>query len=143
MPQKPEHTAKVGVAVVAMDHTLSWVNDAFAKIVGYRPEQLIGRTFESITHADDVRLDHRLAERLFAGEIHKYEMEKRYMHSNGSIVPIHLTVALIRDRFGTILYALSTVEKIAPGSALRVMASGPLTFEELELDRLRRAVLGC
>jgi PAS domain S-box-containing protein len=135
-------TSDVGVAVVAMDHTLQWVNDAFARIVGYLPADLSGRTFESITHADDLDLDQHLADRLFKGKIDKYEMEKRYIHRNGEAVPIHLSVVLVRDRFGSILYALSTVEKIAEPSIFRVQASAPLTPRELEMDRIRRAVIG-
>ena len=142
MVGKDERSSGVGIAIVTIRHTFAWVNDDFAKIIGYSPENLMGRTFESITHPDDVDLDHDLADRLLLGEIDKYEMEKRYIHSNQSTVPIHLTAALIRDRFGTILYALATVEVIGPRSILRVSASAPLTPKELELDRIRRAVLG-
>jgi PAS domain S-box-containing protein len=141
MPFESNDQSEVGVAIVSMDHTLAWVSPAFAQIIGRMPSELRGQTFESITHEDDVDLDHDLANRLFCGEIEKYEMEKRYIHRDGSIVPIHLVAALVRDRHGNVLYAVSTVEKISHPDVYRVIASGPLTDNELELDRIRRAVL--
>jgi len=141
MPLVSNSHSEVGVAIVAMDHTLAWVNPAFAQIIGRTPSELRGQTFESITHEDDIDLDHDLADRLFSGEIEKYEMQKRYIHRDGSIVPIHLVAALVRDRHGNVLYGVSTVEKISHPDVYRVIASGPLTDNELELDRIRRAVL--
>jgi PAS domain S-box-containing protein len=131
-----------GVAIVSIDHTFSWVNETFGEIIGYTPQDLAGSTFESITHPDDLSLDSHLTNRLFRGEIDTYEMEKRYLHRDGGIVPIHLTVRLIRSRDGKILYALSTVEKISERAVYHVQASKPLTPVEIELDRIRRAVIG-
>ncbi len=131
-----------GVAVVSLDHTFAWVDQTFSDITGYSTPELIGKTFESITHPDDLDLDHQLADRLFRGEVQKYSMEKRYLHKCGTIIPIHLSVLLIRDRFGGVLYAVSTVERISEMTNLHVSSSTPLTPQEVELDRIRRAVVG-
>ena len=118
-----------------------WVDEAFAAIVGHKVTDLVGRTFEAITHVDDVNLDSQLAKRLLDGDLDHYEMEKRYMHRDGSVISIHLSVNAVRDRLGRILYAISTVEPVAVQAS--AAADGPmLSPQELELDRIRRAVLG-
>jgi PAS domain S-box-containing protein len=141
MDMETNSGTEAGVAIVAMNHTLAWVNDAFAKIIGRKARELCGRTFESITHEDDVDLDHGLAQRLFAGEIERYEMEKRYIHKDGSVVPIHLTVRVVRDSRGNILYAVSVVEQISEPAVYGVSVPGELTEEEGEMDRIRKAIL--
>jgi PAS domain S-box-containing protein len=131
-----------GVAIVSIDHTFTWVNPNFGDLVGYGPDELIGHTFESITHPDDLSLDSHLTSRLFRGEIDHYEMEKRYIHRDGAVLPIHLCVSLIRSRADAILYALATVEQIADREVYHVNVPKPLTPLEMELDRIRRAVIG-
>jgi PAS domain S-box-containing protein len=133
--------AETAVAIVQNDHRFAWTNRAFTDLVGFAENALVGKTFEEITHPDDIDLDSSLATRLFAGELDHYEMDKRYVHRNKSVIPIHLRVSLIRDRQNKILYACSIVERIRLSSDLHVRSSKPLTQQEREMDRIRRAMM--
>jgi PAS domain S-box-containing protein len=132
----------VGVAIINLSHELLWVDDAFGRLLGHLPRTLIGKNFESITHPDDVGLDRTLATRLLAGDLDHYEMEKRYIHRDKSVVPVHMSVCAIRDRRGNVLYAAGAVETIASRARLAVHTGSPMTPEEKEMDRIRRAMLG-
>ena len=128
--------------MVNANHELLWVNDAFAHLVGHLAKTLVGKTFASITHPEDIDLDRALAKRLLAGELDHYEMEKRYIHRDKSIVPVHLTFSAVRDRRGKTIYGVATVEQIPTAARLTVRADSPLTDEEREMARIRRAMLG-
>jgi len=54
-------------------------------------------TFMAITHPDDIQEDLDNMQRLLDGKIREFSMEKRYIHTNGSIVWGNLTVAALWD----------------------------------------------
>ena len=104
--------AAVGVAQVAKDGAWLDVNQRFCDIVGYTREELLGRTFQDITHPDDLDADLGHVRQMLAGEISTYAMEKRYIRKDGGIVWINLTVSLVRETSGAPKYFISVVENI-------------------------------
>ena len=50
--------------------------------------------------------------RLLAGEIKSFNMEKRYFHANGSIVPVNLTVVPMWDEEESYKCHIAMVEDI-------------------------------
>jgi len=88
--------AAVGIAHVGIDGQWLRVNQKLCDIVGYTREQLMELTFQDITHPEDLAPDLAYVERLLAGEIKNYSLEKRYIRKDGSIVWIELTVSLVR-----------------------------------------------
>ena len=104
--------AAVGVAQVAKDGGWLDVNQRLCDIVGYTREELLGRTFQDITHPDDLDADLAYVRQMLAGEISTYAMEKRYIRKGGGIVWIALTVSLVRETSGAPKYFISVVENI-------------------------------
>lgn len=105
--------AAVGIAHVAPDGRWLRVNRKLCDIVGYTPEELATRTFQDITHPDDLDSDLEQMQRLLAGQIEMYSMEKRYFRKEGSIVWIELTVSLVRDADEAPKYFIGVVEDIS------------------------------
>ncbi|HJZ98203.1 MAG TPA: ATP-binding protein, partial [Candidatus Solibacter sp.] len=68
--------------------------------------------FVDVTHPDDVRIDVKLAEQLFKGEIPFYRIQKRYVKKSGEIIWINLTASIILGSNGEPLYGLAMVEDI-------------------------------
>jgi diguanylate cyclase len=68
--------------------------------------------FQDITHPDDIEENLSFVGRMLAGEIDNFQMEKRYIHKNGSIVWAQLNVAHLRDREGRSLYSISQIVDI-------------------------------
>src|SRR5690606_10741995 len=104
--------AAVGIAHVAPDGTMLRVNDRLCQIVGWSAEELTTRTFQGITHPDDVEPNLTLLRRVLAGEIDQYAMEKRYCRKDGSVVWCNLTVSCVRKDDGAVDYFISVVEDI-------------------------------
>jgi PAS domain S-box-containing protein len=105
--------AAVGIAHVAVDGRWLLVNQRLCEIVGYTREELLARTFQDITHPDDLETDMDFVRQMLAGKISTYSMEKRYLRNDSSIIWINLTASMVRDAAGAPKYFISVVENIA------------------------------
>ena len=103
--------AAIGIAQVGTDGTWLRVNARLCNIVGYSAEELLARTFQAITHPDDLDSDLAGARRMLAGEIDTYSIEKRYLRKTGGVVWVNLTVGCVRAADGAIEYFISVVEE--------------------------------
>lgn len=104
--------AAIGIAQVAPDGQWLNVNQRLCDIVGYSREELLARTFQDITHPDDLDADLSHVRQMLAGEISTYSMEKRYIRKGGEAVWVNLSVALVWRADGTPNYFISVVEDI-------------------------------
>ncbi len=86
--------ATVGVAQVdSATGQFVRVNQRYADILGYSPQELVGMTFQSLTHPDDLAADLAHVRRLQSGDVPEYRLEKRYIHKDGHEVWGDLTVS--------------------------------------------------
>ena len=109
--------AAVGIALVAPDGRWLRANDTLCRIVGYAREELLARTFQDITHPDDLDADLDHVRRMLDSEIHTYTREKRYIRKDGEIIWINLTVSLVKKPDSTPDYFISVVEDISARKA--------------------------
>src|ERR671921_3044727 len=107
-----EHAA-VGAAQVGIDGRWLRVNRRLSEIVGYEREELLQRTFQEITHPDDLEGDLAHMRFLLEGELQTYTKEKRYLRKGGPEVWVNLTVSLVRDASGEPAYFIAVVEDIS------------------------------
>ncbi len=107
-----EHAA-VGAAQVGIDGRWLRVNPRLCEIVGYSQEELLARTFQDITHPDDLEEDLGRLRTMLAGELRTFTTEKRYIKKDGFEVWVNLTVSLVRDPSGEPGYFISVVEDIS------------------------------
>src|SRR4051794_11357089 len=89
-----------GMAHVGLDGRWLEVNDRLCAIVGYDRGDLLAKSFQDITHPDDLDADLDHVRRLLSGEGSSYWMDKRYVRKDGSTVWVQLTVSLVRDEAG-------------------------------------------
>jgi PAS domain S-box-containing protein len=106
--------AGVGMALLAPDGRWLRVNRKLCAIVGYTQEELLTKTFQDITHPDDLNADLGQVGRMLAKEIDAYSMEKRYFRKDGRLVWVNLTVALTWTSQGEPDCFISTIEDISP-----------------------------
>ncbi|MGL5940485.1 MAG: PAS domain-containing sensor histidine kinase [Waterburya sp.] len=104
--------AAVGMAIVALDGSWLEVNPALCQIVGYSPAELQATNFQAITYPEDLESDLAKVQQLLSGEISFYQMEKRYIHKQGSLVWINLSVSLVKDQYDQPLYFVALIENI-------------------------------
>jgi len=87
-------------------------NAAFASMLGYEPDELVGRSVVELTHPDD-RFDQvETHAAVRGGRVDQYAMEKRYLCKDGSHVWARLKAFLLKDKDGRILHAVGMTEDI-------------------------------
>jgi PAS domain S-box-containing protein len=69
------------------------INRKYCDIVGIEAADMTATTFMAITHPHDLQLDLDNMEKLKAGNIRHFSMEKRYIRPDGSIVWVNLAVS--------------------------------------------------
>lgn len=90
--------APIGFAKVGRDGRFLAVNPRYAEMVGYSETELLGRTWQGITHPDDLAPDNTEAEKLASGSDEtSYQMVKRYISKDGRTVWVNLYVYAVRD----------------------------------------------
>jgi PAS domain S-box-containing protein len=105
--------SSIGMALVAPDGRWLRVNRALCTIVGYSEAELLALDFQSITHPDDLDLDLDYVGRMLRREIETYQMAKRYVRKDGSLVWILLSVSLACNADGTPRYFISQIQDIS------------------------------
>ena len=126
-----EH-APIGMALVAPDGRWLMVNRALCDLLGYTEAELLSRTFQDITHPEDLALDLENVRCLSAGDIRSYQMEKRYIKATGQVVTALLDVSLVRDSSGQPSYFVSHIQDITA----RKQTEGTLLGEQALLNSL-------
>lgn len=104
--------AAVGVCHTTPDRRFIRVNRRMAEMLGYAPEELIGRSAGEFTHPVDAELGLDGIKAVMAGEQESNSVEKRYVRRDGSIVWANLTVSALR-RDGRVEYVIGVAEDIA------------------------------
>ncbi len=110
--------AAIGMALVAPDGRFLRTNRSLCEILGYREVELLGKTFQDITHPDDLDADLDQLRRTLLGEMRTYQMEKRYFHKEGQVVWVLLSVSLVHDEEGDPLYFVSQTQDITERKVL-------------------------
>ncbi len=105
--------AAVGIAHVAPDGSWLRVNRRLCEIIGYAKDELLAKTFQDITHPDDLEADQAQLRRMCDSGVDTYKREKRYLCKDGSAVWVRLTVGAVRKEDGTVDYFISVFEDIS------------------------------
>ncbi len=105
-------SAPIGMALVALDGRWLQVNRELCDIVGYEEPELLAMGFPDITYPEDLEGDLENIEKLMAGTIRSYQMEKRYVHKRGFIVWVLLSGSLVRGVDGAPLYFVAQIQDI-------------------------------
>lgn len=101
--------ATVGMAVVGLDGSWLDVNDTLCATLGRDRSDLLAQRFQDVSHPDDLAAELELVASVLAGHGDRYDTEKRYLRPEGSAVPAHLYVSLVRDEEGHPLHFISQV----------------------------------
>jgi PAS domain S-box-containing protein len=105
--------AGIGMALVGLNGRFLRVNRALCEIVGYPEPDLLATDYQKITHPDDLETDLDRVRDLVEGRAASYRLEKRYLHRQGRIVWINLTVSLVRRPGGEPSHFISQIEDIS------------------------------
>ncbi len=107
----------IGIALVAPDGRWLRVNKKLCGILGYDEIELLTKTFQDITHPDDLAANLDQVRRMLNREIDSYAMEKRYFRKDGRILWAKHTVALVWKTHDVPDYFISAIEDISDRKA--------------------------
>jgi diguanylate cyclase (GGDEF)-like protein/PAS domain S-box-containing protein len=103
----------IGTGLLDLDSRWLLVNRALCEITGYTVDELVGKRFDGIVHPDDTYNDAEQRQRLLAGELSAYQIEKRYFDAAGETVAAMLSVSLVRDPEGAPLQLIAQMQDIS------------------------------
>ncbi|MFC1670531.1 PAS domain S-box protein [Spirochaetota bacterium] len=93
-----------GMSIVNLDNRFLQVNNTLCSMLGYSEKELLEKTFQDITHEDDIDIGPDHLKQLLEGEIDSASYEKRYVCKNGMVMWVSITTTLFRDFENNPLY---------------------------------------
>lgn len=100
-----------GIALSDLTGKLTDVNQRYCEIVGRTADELIGTQMQDVTFAEDLPANVALFQRLIeTGE--SFDIEKRYLRADGSLIWVANSVSAVRDENGEIEQTVAIVVDI-------------------------------
>jgi PAS domain S-box-containing protein len=104
--------APIGKAIVDLDGTLVRVNRALASLFGRPQHELEDMTIREITYPEDWGMTAVRTQQLTTGDIDGYELEKRLLRSDASVIWVNLSASLVRGVNGEPLHMIVQLQDI-------------------------------
>ena len=102
-----------GMALVSPAGHFLQVNRLLCQMLGYSESELLQLRFQDISHPDELEASIAATQDLIGGRIQVFDIEKKYLHKDGSLVWAHIRSNLVRDSASQPLYFVSHVEDIS------------------------------
>ncbi|MCC7198726.1 MAG: PAS domain S-box protein [Gammaproteobacteria bacterium] len=109
----------IGVTITGTDRRWTEANQRACEILGYPRDALLGRSWEEMTHPQDLAANVDLFERTLAGQRKTYTVEKRFIRGDGSTVNVELSTACVRNSDGEPAYFVALIQDITERVASR------------------------
>jgi len=102
----------VGFATTSPARGWLEVNACLCDMLGYSSEELTRLTWSELTHPDDLDVDTTQFNRMLAGGIDKYSLEKRFFRKDGEILWVDMSVNCVRKPDGAVDYVVALLHNI-------------------------------
>jgi len=106
--------ASVGIALESMRGQLAIVNPAFCAMFGYSEAELHQMSCAQLSHPDDLAAEAPLFSELCAGKRTSYQIDKRFLRKDGTIVWGRVSVSLLQPQDGTEPFIIGMLRDISP-----------------------------
>ncbi|MEA3212738.1 MAG: hypothetical protein QOE70_5795 [Chthoniobacter sp.] len=102
----------IGMAVTSPTKGCIEVNDEICRILGYERSELLRMTWAQLTHPNDLAADVAHFNRVLAGEIDGYSMDKRFIRKDGQVIDATISVKCLHRADGSVDYFVALVQDI-------------------------------
>ncbi len=109
---RTEAFSRVMVTHVGLDGRWLKVPPPLCRLLGYSEAELLADRFMTVTHPEDVEADWSQCQRLIRGEIKSFELEKRYIRRDGTVVWVYLNCCGVYDHDGRLLHFLTYIRDV-------------------------------
>ena len=121
----------VGMAITSPEKGFIEVNDELCRIWGYERSELLRTSWTAITHPDDLALDLANFERVMAGQLDGYSIDKRFIRKDGRVIYSTIAVKCARRADGSVEYFFALLQDITA----RKQADEALARSHQDIDR--------
>jgi diguanylate cyclase (GGDEF)-like protein/PAS domain S-box-containing protein len=94
--------AAAGIVMTDADRRILRVNATFASMLGYDPEELIGKTTAELIHPGDVAASLEMCHELTNGVVSQYRVEERFLRRNGTPIWLDSSVKAVPGEDGRV-----------------------------------------
>jgi PAS domain S-box-containing protein len=108
----------VGMALTSPAKGCLEANAELCRMLGYSREELLRAAWTDLTHPDDLAADVAQFDRVMAGEIDGYVMDKRWIRKDGQVVYSTMAANCLRDADGSVLYFVALVQDMTAREAV-------------------------
>jgi PAS domain S-box-containing protein len=115
--QSAFENASVGMAHMSLQGRWLRVNRKLCDITGYSAEELLTISFQGVTHPEDAARDLELLQSLLTNQIASYQVEKRYVRKDGSVIWVAIQVSVVFTPDGLADYGISVIQDISARKA--------------------------
>ncbi len=106
------------VGMASTDAQRRWIeaNESFCQMLGYTREELMRTSWEKLTHPDDMAESEIMYKSLVSGKTAHFDLEKRYVRKDGSVIQVRIAGRPVRDANGGFEYIALVVKDITEGA---------------------------
>jgi len=111
----------IGMAITSPTKGCLEVNDEICQILGYERHELLQMNWAEITHPDDLAADVTQFNRVIAGEIDGYSLDKRWICKDGRVIDSTISVKCVRREDGSVDYFVALLQDITETKRVEVV----------------------
>ncbi len=104
--------SRVGMVIVNLQGKWIKVNNAICEMLGYTSKELLSFSYSDITYFDDLDISNKAFNNLLGGKLDSFEIQKRYVHKNSSVVWTILSISLVKNDIGKPIHFVFQVNDI-------------------------------
>jgi len=104
--------APIGIAEISPEGAFERVNPKLCEMFGYSAEELLKRNAHALTHSEDLLMTSTLVAEVLAGKRTTFEIDKRYMRKDGSVLWAHAISTILRDAAGLPRTFIAVIEDV-------------------------------
>lgn len=105
--------AAAGMIIVQPDGKIKQVNQSFCEMIGYSEETLLKMSLNDLTHPEDINNCLSNIRNMLSGKLDYFHLEERYIHKNGNVIWVNVSVSSVSDDFGQSVYLIVQILDIS------------------------------
>ena len=105
--------AAAGMVIIEPDGKIIQVNQSFCEMIGYSEKELLRKSITDLTHPDDVNSCLNNIENMLSGELEYFHQEERFLHKDGTVIWVNISVSAVSDDFGKSVYLIAQILDIS------------------------------
>ncbi len=103
----------VGIFIINSENArILHANPTICSMLGYTESEIRSRTAYDITHPEDQGTHIGFYQESLNNQMNIFQFRKRYLKKDGSPFWAHISVSIIKDKYGSPLYDVATIQEI-------------------------------